>query len=161
MSMMIPEERQTQRIPAVFANITSDLSSLCVAHVTACKSSGEESGRSKVGKLPSSSASAGRVAGDFFPLLLPCLTGPVEVLFPQSLAHRTFRDPCRSAFTPNLREPKFDAMVTSHAVLDHFHVLHATQPHLHIERQGFGSNFFSLTEAQPFESLRTYLWAFT
>jgi hypothetical protein len=32
---------------------------------------------------------------------------------------------------------------------------------LHIERQGFGSNFFSLTEAQPFESLRTYLWAFT
>jgi hypothetical protein len=47
-------------------------------------------------------------------------------------------------------------MVTSHAVLDHFHVLHATQPHLHIERQGFGSNFFSLTEAQPFESLRTY-----
>ena len=59
MSMMIPEERQTQRIPAVFANITSDLSSLCVAHVTACKSSGEESGRSKVGKLPSSSASAG------------------------------------------------------------------------------------------------------
>ena len=56
---MIPEERQTQRIPAVFANITSDLSSLCVVHVTACKSSGEESGRSKVGKLPSSSASAG------------------------------------------------------------------------------------------------------
>ena len=60
MSMMIPEERQTQRIPAVFANITSDLSSLCVAHVTACKSSGEESGRSKVGELPSSSASAGK-----------------------------------------------------------------------------------------------------